>query len=721
MKKPELLSPAGNMECLIAAINAGCDAVYLGGYTFGARSFAGNFSNEELIEAIEYAHIYGVKVYVTVNTIIYEDETDRFIEYIDFLHKNNVDAIIIQDLGMMDYIRKVYPNLEIHASTQMNIHNFEGAKLLEELGIKRVVLAREISPKIIKQIKDNLNIEVEGFIHGALCFSYSGECLMSSLIGGRSGNRGTCTQCCRMEYDLINNNQKINKEKYLISMKDLNTIENIPELISLGIDSFKIEGRMKRPEYVYLITSLYRKAIDKAINKKSFDLRNDIKEMKKIFNREFTKGFILNDRDVINQKRPNHMGINIGEVIDNKKLVKIKLSDDVCQGDGIRIVGKKDTGFILNKIYKDKKLVNEAFKNDVIEIETRDKVSIGDIVIKTTDKKQINEINKNIKINKKIDIEAKIKVKKNEFLELTINDGKNTVTVKSDKKIEKALNSPTNQSRIIEQISKLGNTPFNLKNIDCNIDNDIFVNIKFLNDIRREAVDKLKQLRKYKIPYKKEKYEIELNDYLKENKYSVLIQNEEDYNKIKYKNIDNIYLEKDLYNKIKDERKVLRLPRINEQLDNFSYKLLISDIGSLYKYKNIVTDFNFNVTNSYTVAFLHSLGVSKITLSYELDDSKIKDIIDGYHERYNKHPNLEIIVSSYPEVMISKFDLLNYYNIKDGYLIDKFNNKFKLKSKDSIMTIYNYKKIELSNDYFNLGINSVRIHIEDKKDYEKIP
>ena len=213
MKKVELLSPAGNMECLKAAINAGCDAVYLGGYNFGARNYATNFSNEEIEEAIKYAHIYGVKVYVTVNTMIYENEVEEFIKYIDFLHKINVDAIIIQDLGMMDYIRKTYPNLEIHASTQMNVHNFEGALLLEKLGVKRVVLARETDPKIIKKIKEELNIEVETFVHGALCFSYSGQCLMSSLIGGRSGNRGTCSQCCRMKYDLFSQNIKLNQDK----------------------------------------------------------------------------------------------------------------------------------------------------------------------------------------------------------------------------------------------------------------------------------------------------------------------------------------------------------------------------------------------------------------------------------------------------------------------------------------------------------------------------
>ena len=262
MKKPELLSPVGNIDALKAAINAGCDAVYLGGKLFGARSYAGNFDDEEMIEAIKYAHIYGVKVYVTMNTMIYESEVEAFINYVDFLHRNNVDALIIQDLGMMDLIRKTYPNLELHASTQMNVHNVEGVKLLEELGLKRVVLARETNIEKIKEIKQKTNIELEIFVQGALCISYSGQCLMSSLLNGRSGNRGTCSQCCRMKYDLISDNKKVNTDEYLLSTKDLNTLEHLDQLIEVGVDSLKIEGRMKRPEYVYLMTNIYRKAID---------------------------------------------------------------------------------------------------------------------------------------------------------------------------------------------------------------------------------------------------------------------------------------------------------------------------------------------------------------------------------------------------------------------------------------------------------------------------
>lgn len=709
MKRPELLAPAGNMECLIAAINAGCDAVYIGGYTFGARSYASNFSDEEIIEAINYAHVYGVKVYITVNTIIYEDEVERFLSFIDFIHKNNVDAIIIQDLGMMDLVRKTYPNLEIHASTQMNVHNFEGAKLLSELGVKRVVMARETSIDIIKKIKEELDIEVEVFIHGALCLSYSGQCLMSSLIGSRSGNRGTCSQCCRMEYDLLDDDKSVNKDKYLLSTKDLNTLEYIGKLMDLGVESFKIEGRMKRREYVYLVTSVYRKAIDNILVNRKEDYKKEILDLKKIFNRDFTKGFMFNEENkkIIHQERPNHMGIEIGKVIEDHKKIKIKLTNDISQGDGIRIIGKKDIGFTLNKIYIDGKLVNKASKGQIIEIDHKEFVKKDSVVLKTTDKLQMEEIERNIENKKRINITGKVICKKNSELELTLSDGINVASYTYGNVLE-AINSPTSKDRIKVQISKLNDTPFYLEKIDIIMDDDIFIKISDINELRRKCVENLKKLRQYEIPYKKCEYSIEVKDYPVTHSYSYFIKDESCLKDINKTNLDSIYVEKE----INCDNLVLRLPRIVDEAKVYNKKVLISDLGSLNLNRNCITEFNFNVTNSYTVAFLHSLGVEKINLSYELDDRRIKEIIEAYKNRYKKHPNLELIISSTPEVMISKFDLLKQHNLKKGYLKDKFNNKFLIRTKDNYMTIYHYKKIERSGDYFKMGINSLRVNID---------
>jgi len=552
----ELLAPVGNMECLKAAINSGCDAVYLAGRNFGARSFAGNFSNEELIEAINTCHLYGVKVYVTVNTLIYDVEVERFLSYIDFLHKNNVDAVIMQDIGMIDLVRKSYPNLEIHASTQVSIHNLDGAKLCEELGIKRVVLARETPIELIEKIKKNTSLELEIFIHGALCMSYSGQCLMSALIGSRSGNRGTCAQCCRQSYSLEIDGKIVEKEKYLLSTKDLNTLEYINKLIDIGIDSLKIEGRMKRPEYVYLVASIYRKAIDsyKKYGKTNIT-EKDIEEMKKIFNRDFTKGFMFNeDNDnYTNIFRPNHMGIEIGSVIDYKNnKVKIKLDQELNINDGIRIIGNNDSGTVVTSIYKNGNRVDSATKGDAVTISFKDKVERLDKVVKTTDYKQLKELENKINIDKKINIIGKCILKVGEPIKLIVSDYKNEVELISDYIVENAKSSETTIDRIKEQLEKLGDTIYIFNELNIESDNNIFVPINKLNELRRNVMHTLDEKRMYKTNYKKEKYKTSVDNYEKTNKKTCLISTYEQYLKVK-DNFDIIYVDnKELFDKEND-------------------------------------------------------------------------------------------------------------------------------------------------------------------------
>jgi len=699
------------MNCLKAAIEAGCDAVYLGGYSFGARNFAGNFSNEEIIEAIKYAHIYGVKIYVTVNTLIYEEEIEELMTYIDFLHKNNVDAVILQDLGMMDLIRKTYPNLEIHASTQMHIHNLEGVKFAEEMGIKRVVLARETSYQLLSEIRSKTNIELEIFVHGALCMSYSGECLMSSLLTNRSGNRGTCSQLCRMKYDLISNNNKINKDEYLLSTKDLNTIKSIGKLIDIGIDSFKIEGRMKRPEYVYLITSLYRKAIDNYIDHKNTEITDeDILEMKKIFNRQFTEGFLFNEKNNLftNEFRPNHMGIEIGKIINiNKDKIQIELKDILRQEDGIRIISNEDVGFIANKIYKNDKLTNIGLPNDIIEIDNNYQVNVGDIVLKTSDSKQLKEINNKISLRqRKVNIDAYLECYVNKPLKLTFNDGKNNVEVYLNV-VEKANKINMDDDVIAKQISKLGDTVYKIENLEIKKDENIFVKVSDLNEIRRNAVIELNNLRNYNIKYEKKEYEINLEEYKEEKGYSYLVNGIDDYNLIKTKNYKYLYTENKELLKI-DSSIIYKLPRVIEK-DIPKGNYLCSEIGNTCLNKSY-SDFSLNVTNSYSVAFLNSMKVKRVTLSYELTFEQTKKLIENYKKRYNQNPNLEMIISSYPEIMISKYKLLSKYNLLEGYIQDSYKRKFKIIEKDNFMHIKNYKKIEYDPDtYFDLGINTLRI------------
>ena len=345
MKKIELLSPAGSMDALKAAIHNGADAIYLGGKKFGARAFAQNFSVNELLEAINYAHIYNVKIYITVNTIIYEDEFEDALDFIEFLYKNNVDAVIMQDIGLMYEAHKRFPGLIIHASTQCHNHNIENIEFFKSIGVKRVILDREMSLEEIKKL--NTDMEIEIFIHGALCISYSGCCLMSYLGGGRSGNRGECTGCCRLPYKLIENNKehKANGE-YLISTKELNTSKRIKEIMDSNIVSLKIEGRMKTALYVATVARTYRKAIDDCLeSEEKYRANMDWyhREISRCTYRQFTTGFYYGkpneESQIYDSNTYQSDAVYLGTVYetDHKGRARIEQRNKFCVGDVIEI------------------------------------------------------------------------------------------------------------------------------------------------------------------------------------------------------------------------------------------------------------------------------------------------------------------------------------------------------------------------------------------------
>lgn len=708
MKKVELLAPAGNMDSLKAAVMAGCDAVYLGGVLFGARAFAGNFTNEEIVYAINYAHLYGVKVYVTINTIIYDSEVERFLDYVRFLHKNNVDAVIIQDIGMFDLLRKKFPNLELHASTQMNIHNYDGALLAKKLGFKRVVMARETPIDVIKKIKEEIDIEIEVFIHGALCVSYSGECLLSALVGKRSGNRGTCAQICRKKYDFYDDDKnKLNTNNYLLSTKDLCTLKYVDKLIEIGVDSLKIEGRMKRSPYVYLVTKTYRKVIDNYYNTGKLKIdENDIIELKKMFNRNFTKGFMLNEdnNNFTYDKRPNNIGIEVGQVISKvKNDLKIKLTYDVSVHDGLRILDdKEDKGLVINKMFINNKSVLEAKKGDVITLKYDKYVEKNSKVLLTSSKKQLDSISEAIKNQERfIYVDLSFTAKENENLKLTITDGLNTVTEVLDKTPMRAINKETSFDVIKKQLSKLGNTVYKARSITLNLDDNLFINIKDINEIRRRAISKLNEKRLYKIDFVEKDYTIGVPDFPSIKQTAVLVNKENESLKDKY---DLIYTENE---KTKDEDSIIVLPRIINEHPFIKNTVMIGDFGGLLKYDNFQTNVSFNVVNSYSVAFLHSLGAKLVTLSYELSLSQIKNMIEIYKKRYNKNPNTSLIINSYPESFVSKFNLNKKYNVKSGYLKDSYGNFLKVKTKGDIMVVYHFKKVNLYDikEVFETGVN----------------
>ena len=702
MKKVELLAPAGNMENLKYAVMAGCDAVYLGLKKFGARAFSSNFSDSEFIEAVNYCHLYGVKVYVTLNTIIYDYEVEDFLKTVDFIHKNNVDAVLIQDLGMLDLVRKTYPNLEVHASTQMHIHNLDGVKVLEKLGIKRAVLARETSIDTIKYIKENSNIELEVFVHGALCVSYSGECLMSKFIGGRSGNRGECAGACRLSYDVVDDNNNIlNKNKYPISTKDLNTIYYIDKLIESGASSLKIEGRMKSREYVYMVVKLYRDTIDNYYKTgKVIVNEDDLLKLKKIFNREYTKGFLFNikNNELINSYRPNHMGVNVGKVLNYKNgYATILLTDHVSIGSGLRVLSKnnKDVGILVNEFYKKDKLVKDAYKNDIISIKVHDKVYKDDIVVITNDKSISNDIEEYIKNNKrKVLISGKVSCKLGIII-LEVSDGVNKVVVSSNN-VFKSINKSTTKEDISVKLNKLLNTVYKFNSLDINIDSNLFIPLKEINGLKNDMVMLLNDKRLYKINYVKSKYYIDLPDFKKEELITCYTNNINNLDK-KY---DIVYTDNNC------------LPRVVDKYDNYN-NVMIGELGGFNKCSNVTTDVSFNVVNSYAVAFLHSMGSLCVTLSYEMTDSDIENLVNSYINRYNKRPNLELIVYGYPVIMCSKYSLNKEYNKDILYLKDRFNNKFRVITKNNIMYVYFYNKIDkYDKKYYEMGINRLRFNLD---------
>ena len=676
MEKPELLSPAGNIETLKAAINNGADAVYVGGETFSARAFAKNFDKKELLEAVKYCHLYGKKIYVAVNTVIFENEIEKFLDYLKYLYEINVDAVIMQDIGMINLVRKLIPDLEIHASTQSNCHNEECLKLLKEIGVKRAVLAREMSLDEIKKIKTNIDIEI--FIHGALCVSYSGRCLFSSLNGGRSGNRGKCVGSCRLPYEIYKDNKKLN-HKYPLSTKELCTANNLEEILKTNVKSLKIEGRMKSKEYVAYVTKVYRKLIDNYYNGKKIKItKAEITNLKKLYNREFTSGYLFND-NIYNTSSSNHLGTPLGEItkITNNKIY-IKLSDNLHMEDGIRFVSE-NKGMIVNKIYNEKGLLKkEIEKNNIAIIDNKLKIKNKGKITKTIDKKLLNEINNTPNI--KLPITFSIYAHTSKPLKLIISDGKNIIE-KESIILSKPINRETTKEEIIEKLNKIKNTPFKIEKI--NIDkNTVFIPLSKLNELKHilidELIEKRTQINK-KINIKYEKKQINNN----QNMNNYLVKNEKQLLKIKDK-ANIIYTEDfNLYKKYNYLNIYYRLPNIMKTFPKFEKeRLLINDLGSLHKYyKNnkIITDYSLNITNSESVKFLQNYKVKLVTLSPEIPNY---DIL-----KYTE--NTEIIKEGYLELMILKSFYIKGENI---YLKDKFGNKFKIITGNETK-IMNSKKI----------------------------
>lgn len=736
--KKELLSPVGNFASLKAAIHNGADAVYLGGKKFGARAYADNFSEEEMLRAIKYCHLYNVKIYVTINTMIYERELEECMHYIRFLHQNNVDAVIMQDIGLIAMVRNKFPNLEIHASTQMHNHNQEQLKLLEELGVKRVVLARELSLEEINNLDTSL--EIEAFIHGALCISYSGQCLFSSLLLNRSGNRGSCAGICRLPFTLVKNNEEIpTNGKYLLSPKEFSTIDNMKEIMDSNIYSLKIEGRMKSPAYVAFVTRLYRTLIDNYKKKKELIItEQQRKELALLFNRGFTKGHLFKDSNefLMNSKTSNHQGIPIGEVIHiTKDKIKIKLGEDLNQEDGIRFAST-DKGMIVNFLYNEKGLLtNSITKNNICFVGNKIGLTEKGLVLKTIDNNLVKQL-ETIK-EKKIPITCLLEAYRNKPLKITLSDKEREYACLGPM-VEEATSKETTEEVIREKIDSLGNTPFYLEKIEIRKDNNIFIPMSTLKNIRREVVEKLQKERENTIPHSFVEIEIPKKEKQEKKKrkvcnLNVLVRNEAQLKVCLEEKVNTIYVTNDdLYKKYKTEKNIyLRLPRVLTHFKEYNEEnLLIGETGALHKYaknNNVITDYYLNIANSEAIAFLLELGAKRVTLSIENTIESIEKIV----KNTNDLEKIEVMIYGRPEVMVMKHCLLSRFinqepickvcTKKDNYYLKDRNNKLypiKPERSENHMThLFHYKKRnELDNlkDYQRIGIENYRIEFLDE-------
>jgi putative protease len=497
--KPELLSPAGNMECFFAAVENGADAVYLGLKDFSARASADNFTTDEVSKAIAYARKRSVKVYIAINTLIKTSELERVVDCLIALDELQPDALIIQDLGLLYLIQQKFPHFQLHASTQMTIHNLAGVKQLERMGFKRVVLARELSINEINNILRNTSIEIEVFVHGALCYSYSGLCFFSSMTGGRSGNRGMCAQPCRMYYKSQNGS-----DGYLFSMKDLSTISRINELVDAGVRSFKIEGRMKSPEYVAVATHAYRQAIDGNLA----NLDDTIHQLKTVFSRETANSYLFpkngygdvkkvsnsqfKTSDMINSSYPSNIGSYAGEIIKSEKgYIVIRADVEIGVRDLLQVFENTNAEpelLYVKGIQRNGRRVFDIKAGDTASIPSEKQYARGAKLYLLSSQK-VKEVYAS-KIPRKL-AACKIPMK----IEIQINqDGvdvkgiaRDVSLVKNYKiKLEKGVKRVTQEEHIKDCFSRLGDTPFELLEIQINISDKLFVPLSVLNDIRRD-------------------------------------------------------------------------------------------------------------------------------------------------------------------------------------------------------------------------------------------
>lgn len=609
--RPEILAPVGSMEALEAALAAGCDAVYFGLPNFGARAFANNFDLETTKKVIDRCHLCDVKVYITMNTILYEDEIEDAYDMALSVHKMGVDALIIQDLGFLHLLHHRLPNLVLHASTQLSLNHPYQIEQLKKLGVCRVVLARECTKDEIKACVE-AGLEVEVFVHGAICISYSGQCYFSSVHYGRSGNRGMCAQPCRMKYSLLKDGKRVDTSgDYLLSPKDLSLIDDVNVLSDLGVCSLKIEGRMKSASYVYESVSLVKKALS---HEKVSKL--DQENLMVSFNRGYTKGHMydLRGNALMNSLTSNHQGIVIGRVVSVKRnSIFIDLKHDLYQNDGIRFEsGDHSLGCHVNYIYdKNHRLVSFMEKGHIVEIKGPDGVKVNSIVHLTVSANLNKQIDKMIHdTNRQIGIDGFVSCGGIDCpLVIEASYQGHRVCVVSNELASASINRATDEAVLSKQLKKTKDSWAYFKNIEFDLAPDIYFSISVMNQLRRDVLDQLKS-------------EVLKVDDVIEHEYRV--------------KLNASYLDMDL----------IEISNKNQKVDVPA--LWVSEFEGVLKKANLcevdgivcahlgcgeIVD-SLNVTNSYAVAALMEMGYRGCVLSDELNLHQVKLLMQGFKERY---------------------------------------------------------------------------------------
>ncbi len=747
MRIPELLAPVGSMDHLKVAINAGASSVYLSGKNYGARKFAENFTLDEISDAVNIAHMHNVKVYVTVNTLIKEDELESVMNYLSKLYAIGVDAVLVQDLGLVELINKHLPNLKIHASTQMTCENQLKLDYIESKGIKRVVLPREMRKDEIQSLKTNMELEI--FAHGALCYSYSGQCLMSSFKGGRSGNRGTCAQPCRQKYKI----DGINKQDYYLSPCDLSLFHQLKEIAEMNISCIKIEGRMRSKEYLAIVLSNYRKALNKL--KSGKELKSE--EISLAFNRGFSEGQFSGTSK--RSLRAGHIGLMIGKVISSSRnQIAVKLDDSINtipeKGDGLLIIkNKNDYGLEISqnplittlnhfKKGKNKPMKDFTRKDKVLIIKKvwqnkKSNFNLNDSAVYLTKRNSLTKKVKEIETKGSSYVKSKLILTfsiKNKFPKLKgkltlANRKKFECEVIGNTPFEKPMKRAVDRDTVKKQLSKVDNYPFQITQININYDGTLFIPISKINELRRNLFEKLEEvvINSYTNKSKKIRLEHEKTN-SKEIQPSISFYTNKLSHLENIKNVKRVYLEippkdddldinsdnsynlnyminfmKEAYEisydkeyeliwkwpDIAHDKLIKVLNKVRGILNKMHYEIPIMSNAFNGEYG----PYSMNISNNETVNSLENYRI--LTISPELRKSDYEEII----KNSDNPEKLEILVQGRIELMKTRYPLLYGKELKTKYrncLVDSHNNKHPIHKSISNEELIIFSDSELS-------------------------